>query len=276
MKRPILSIITINFNNRIGLEKTLESVFNQSNTSFEYIIVDGGSSDGSKELLENNSAKISKYVSEPDGGIYNAMNKGAKMASGKYITYLNSGDILHDNDVVKDVLSDLSSNDSDDILFGKIVNVFGNKEFECSFNHELSLISLHYDVVNHSGSFIKRELQLKYPYREDLKICSDRQFFIEAIVFDNCSYGHIDRLISKFDKTGVSGPQSSEIMMKENDIILKSLLPPRIFSDYKATNLQLHQFTRELAGYNGFVKWLIKINKPVVNAYKWLNQIRKR
>ena len=91
---PLISIITVNFNDKIGLERTLESVFSQNFRNFEYLVIDGGSNDGSKDLLEKNSEKINYWVSEPDKGIYNAMNKGISFAKGEYLIFLNSGDHL--------------------------------------------------------------------------------------------------------------------------------------------------------------------------------------
>lgn len=99
-----LSIITINYNNVNGLQKTLESVFRQTCKEFEYIVVDGASEDGSKELLEQFLAKADfpfRWISEPDNGIYAAMNKGIRMAQGEYLHFLNSGDWLTDEKVVE-------------------------------------------------------------------------------------------------------------------------------------------------------------------------------
>ena len=96
-----LSIITINFNDAKGLEKTIQSVINQTYKDFEYIVVDGASTDGSVDVIKKYSNKLTHWVSEPDTGIYNAMNKGTRMASGEYCLYLNSGDFLADNDVLE-------------------------------------------------------------------------------------------------------------------------------------------------------------------------------
>ncbi len=89
-----LSIITVNLNNKDGLQKTIDSVISQTFKDFEWIVIDGGSTDGSKELIEKYSDYISYWVSEPDKGIYNAMNKGIKVAKGDYLEFLNSGDIF--------------------------------------------------------------------------------------------------------------------------------------------------------------------------------------
>jgi len=99
-KGPILSIITVNLNDVEGLKKTMTSVLEQTWQEFEYIVIDGGSTDGSKEYIESFSDKISVWVSEPDAGIYNGMNKGIKVANGEYLLFLNSGDHLFDNRVL--------------------------------------------------------------------------------------------------------------------------------------------------------------------------------
>ena len=100
-----LSIITINWNNATGLEKTLQSVASQTFKEFEYVIVDGASTDGSVEVIRKYESQFAhlKWVSEPDTGIYNAMNKGIRMASGEYIQILNSADCLASEDVMKSI-----------------------------------------------------------------------------------------------------------------------------------------------------------------------------
>ena len=102
---PELSIITINLNNCAGLQKTLDSVFAQTFTDYEYLVIDGGSTDGSAELIKKQENKFVYCVSEKDNGIYHAMNKGIRKATGDYLLFLNSGDYL----VNDEVLSNCSS-----------------------------------------------------------------------------------------------------------------------------------------------------------------------
>ena len=97
------SIITVNFNNKEGLRKTIESVIRQSFRDFEYIVIDGGSTDGSADILKEYDAQIDYWVSEPDKGIYNAMNKGIVQAKGEYLNFMNSGDYFYDNQVLQHV-----------------------------------------------------------------------------------------------------------------------------------------------------------------------------
>lgn len=156
-----LSIITINYNNSIGLRKTIESVVSQTDNTFEYIIVDGGSSDGSVDIIKQYADKISQWVSERDGGIYNAMNKGVRMAHGEYIMFLNSGDILYDNNVIGHVLPKLKA----DICVGNLVSDKGGrmtppdeKNLTMSF---LFVAHLHTLLLSPDENFWKSTLSVK-------------------------------------------------------------------------------------------------------------------
>ena len=114
-----LSIITINLNNYEGLKKTISSIRCQNWHNFEWIIIDGGSTDGSTELIESVSKDLTFWCSESDKGIYNAMNKGVAMCSGKYVLFMNSGDSLHDSKVLEDIFQDQQYDA--DILIGQVL-----------------------------------------------------------------------------------------------------------------------------------------------------------
>ena len=129
-----LSIITVNLNNKDGLQKTIDSVISQTYKDFEWIIIDGGSTDGSKELIENYSDYVSYWVSEPDKGIYNAMNKGIKQSHGEYLQFLNSGDIFIEDNTLKQVVSQLVN---EDIVFGYAVIINNNTKKRVNIRHEL-------------------------------------------------------------------------------------------------------------------------------------------
>ena len=116
MSNKKLSVITINYNNKNGLIKTINSVINQTYKDFEFIIIDGGSTDGSLEVIQEYSGQINYWVSEPDNGIYHAMNKGIVMAKGEYCNFMNSGDCFFDEQVLKNAFS---HNLSVDIFIGK-------------------------------------------------------------------------------------------------------------------------------------------------------------
>ncbi|WP_373940767.1 glycosyltransferase [Polaribacter sejongensis] len=126
MKNKDITIITINYNNLLGLKKTMQSVFDQTYKDVEYVIIDGGSTDGSKEYILDNAEKLAYWVSEPDNGIYNAMNKGIAKATGEYLLFLNSGDFLCDNYVLSKFSLELKDAD---IYYGNLIKVRQNGSF---------------------------------------------------------------------------------------------------------------------------------------------------
>jgi glycosyltransferase involved in cell wall biosynthesis len=223
-----ISIITINYNNKEGLAKTIKSVINQSTNDFEYIVVDGGSSDGSLDVIKKNALSIHYWVSEKDTGIYNAMNKGTKAAHGDYCLFLNSGDILIDSDIIKNVLA---FNFSADIISGDEKYTSGRKT---KAPKRVSMKTFIIGSLPHQATFIKRELLLDNPYDERFKIGGDWRFFIQVLIYKNVSYEKIPMVISLFDTTGISSTESkqSERRLFEKELC-RDILPSRIEDDYK-------------------------------------------
>lgn len=223
-----LSIITINFNDKEGLIKTINSVVNQSTNDFEYIVIDGGSSDGSLDVIKENASSIHYWVSEKDSGIYNAMNKGTKAAHGDYCLFLNSGDILINNDVIKHALS---YNFSADIISGDIKFTSGRK---AKAPKRVSMKTFIIGSLPHQATFIKREILLDNPYDERFKIGGDWRFFIQVLIYKNVSYEKIPMVISLFDTSGISSTESkqSERRLFEKELC-RDILPSRVEDDYK-------------------------------------------
>lgn len=203
-----VSILTINLNNRNGLDKTMQSVFNQTFTDYEYIVIDGGSNDGSKELIEENSNKIDYWISERDNGLYHAMNKAIKMSNGEYCFFLNSGDYF----VNTNVLTDVFKHPTDaDIISGNVLKVRENGRWNRVKSHEVvSLHKLMIASLPHQASFIKRYLfeEVGY-YNEKYKIVSDWEFFLKALILNNYTYQHFEIDISYFFLDGISSQKSS-------------------------------------------------------------------
>lgn len=222
-----LSIITINLNNYDGLKRTMQSVVGQSFRDFEWIVVDGGSTDGSKELLEEYSESITKWISEPDKGIYNAMNKGIRMAEGEYLLFLNSGDSLLNETVLEDVIPYLNEADClvgniSDSNLGNITHVD---------NNSLQPGSLLYNLINyslpHQGTFFRSSIFEQYGlYREDFTIVSDWIFFVDTLLLGRASLKYIPVIVSLFDGNGISrvNPQKRiserNRYMKERPLLL--------------------------------------------------------
>lgn len=225
-----LSIITINYNNAEGLRRTMESVLNQSCRDFEYIVIDGGSSDASKDIILSHRDRLSHWVSEPDEGIYNAMNKGILAATGEYCLFLNSGDYLYADSVIENILN-MSYNE--DIVSFVTINTDGKVSHRKKAPENLSLYSLIDASLPHPSTLIKRSILEKMGgYDESYKIVSDWIFFIEALVFTNSSYRTIDYNLSVFDRTSFSvSTHQSDLRDFETKRYLNSRLP-RVLPDY--------------------------------------------
>ncbi|SKB60194.1 Glycosyltransferase involved in cell wall bisynthesis [Salegentibacter holothuriorum] len=231
-KSHLISIITINLNNLGGLRKTMKSVFEQSWQEFEYIIIDGGSTDGSKEYIESNSDKIDHWVSEPDKGIFNGMNKGIKRANGEYLLFLNSGDWLYDEKVLNIAAEKL---DSCDVFYGNIIKVFpdGREILDKGTNgEEITLETFGNGSLNHPSSFIGKHLFDKYGlYDENLQIVSDWKFFLIALGLNNAKVSYINQPFSYFDVTGISSNNYGQIE-RERDQVLNKEVPTPILKDF--------------------------------------------
>lgn len=225
-----LSIITVNLNNKEGLKKTCDSIISQSFEDFEWIVIDGGSTDGSKELIEKYQNHITYWVSEPDKGIYNAMNKGIKVANGEYLQFLNSGDFF----VSKQTLSHFFSyGENEDILYGKVLNSTNKKAYYNSFqNKRIYCSDLYHSTICHQASFIKKSLfgQIGF-YDETLKITSDWKFLFEAILINKCSYRYINIDVVYYDPFGISS-LNQQTNIKERQELLTQYLPDYVIDDY--------------------------------------------
>jgi glycosyltransferase involved in cell wall biosynthesis len=217
-----LSVITVNLNNAIGLEKTIHSVINQNLKDFEFIIIDGGSTDESLRIINKNEKKISYWISEPDKGIYNAMNKGIKKAVGEYCFFLNSGDCLHDEYVLEKVFS-YSGNEQ--ILYGNAL-IFKNGKEQLKDYPDEKKITFRYltkSIICHQSMFFKKSLFDLYGFfNEKLKYAADWEFYLLAIARYNVSIHKINIPISKFDLTGISNDLDNwPEMLIEREAILK-------------------------------------------------------
>jgi len=202
---PKLSIITINLNNREGLERTLQSVINQTFTDFEYIIIDGGSTDGSVEVIQSLNPSIPQsftWISEPDTGIYNAMNKGIKLANGEYLQFLNSGDWLYSDTVLEEVFA---LNRTEDILYGDryIVSEIATLRLE-QYPTNLTFDFFLEGTICHQSIFSKRSLFINDGFNESLKIAADWEFLLKHIILENCSTHKIDNVIVYYQDNGIS------------------------------------------------------------------------
>lgn len=197
--KPLLSIITINLNDVNGLKKTINSVINQTFQDFEYIIIDGGSSDKSIELIQNNNERINYWVSEKDSGIFNAMNKGIKVANGTYLLFLNSGDVLNGSSALQDFIS--SPDFEGDIIYGDYKFENGEKIYPDKLTPYFFIKS----SLPHQSTFFHRSVFEKIGlFDEKYTICADRAFYLKCLISNKFIFKHIKYPLTLFELNGIS------------------------------------------------------------------------
>lgn len=196
-----LSIITVNLNNKLGLEKTLRSIESQSFQSYEHIIIDAKSTDGSLQTIIEYSQRTSRlhfWVSEPDKGIYDGMNKGIKNATGEYLYFLNSGDCL-----TPEILQRIPF-DGTQYIYGNTIVKTQAKEESKTYPNIPDFIYLSNNSLAHQTCFIHRTLFSDKEYDTNYRIIADWVHCFESIILERCSYKHIPLTISICDGNGVS------------------------------------------------------------------------
>ena len=224
------SIITVNYNNKEGLRHTIESVIHQTFRDFEFIIIDGGSTDGSVDILKEYDKQITCWVSEKDSGIYNAMNKGIAKATGEYLNFMNSGDCFY----APDILEKVANYQYDaDFIVGKDYHYNVKKQRGHASVQPPRTTMIHFFIatLDHQSTFIKRELFNNSPYDENHRLVSDWIFFTEKIVKEGKSVQFIPDIICRREEGGLS-EQQREKNRKEINEYLHQLLPDGIYQDY--------------------------------------------
>lgn len=271
---PKLTIITINFNNSQGLQKTMESLLQQSSRDFEYIVVDGASTDTSLQVISCQLSVISeeksgevirndisvKWISEPDNGIYHAMNKGIRMAKGDYVQFLNSGDVLAATDVTERMINKLEnkeqrakskeqrnvSEEQINILYGNMLKPYKGKVInDRGFAGRVpTMLDFYRGTLNHSPAYIKRSLFDTYGlYDETLKIVSDYKWYVQVIAINGIVPVYVDIDVTIFDMSGIS-TLNSTLDRAERRKVLEELLPLSVLCDYEKYAFPIDQINR--------------------------------
>lgn len=200
----LLSIITVNLNNQKGLKNTIDSVIQQTNNDFEYLIIDGGSADGSKEIIAANQHQINYWISEPDKGIYNAMNKGIAKATGKYLLFLNSGDTLSNSNTIAQLKPHLKNSDLY-YTHAKVIKKSEKNFFYVFYPKKISFKYLIMRSLNHQNSILKKTAITQLGgYSEAYQIVSDWALML-AMFREQHQFTFIPNLIiSNFEDGGFS------------------------------------------------------------------------
>ncbi len=233
--QPLISIITIHYNHGVGLRRTVESILAQTERkAFEWIVIDGGSTDGSAEFLKGISADIDVLVSEKDGGIYDAMNKGLGKAQGQYVWFVNAGDALHDESVVKVVVAAVRGFEKNHAGFLPEV-VFGDTMFIDQEGMSIGLISqlkpqpfpkklnknsFRFGMnVCHQSILVKRSIAGKYD--EQYRLAADVDWIIAALKSMNGQSLRVESVLSNFETGGSSYQHTKKAWKERYDVLTK-------------------------------------------------------
>lgn len=233
---PKISIVTINYNNKIGLKKTIESVVKQTYKNFEYIIIDGGSTNEDIQIIKKYENRINYWISESDKGVYHAMNKGIKVATGDYIIFMNSGDVFFDKEVLQKNAPLFDTNAY--FIYGNNFKEKGSSKRLKTYPSELTFSFFYSSSLNHQATFIKKAaFDLLFYYDENKKIAADWELFIVGICKENLPYQYINQTISIFDFTGVSTNQKFQSITDQERKDTFEKYFPVFYKDYENLSL---------------------------------------
>ena len=257
-----LSIITINYNAVNGLRKTIDSVVSQSFKDYEWIVIDGGSTDGSRELLKQNRDHFAFWCIEPDNGIYTAINKGLRHANGEYVLFLNSGDWLYSETVLEKVFTHIDG--KQDIYYGDYVQVNdGGRLNSITLPEELGFFFFPYNNICHQATFYRRTLFENNPYDESYSIVSDWAMNLK-LLFEGRTFKHLNQFIVYYDNQGKSSAANSK-HHEERTAAFEKYVPQQIKIDLaryeKNYHFSRHRKSSRMIIDNAirFAQWLDKL-----------------
>ena len=232
MNIPLISIITVVYNNRDLLEKTIQTVANQCYRPFEYIVVDGNSTDGTIDIIKKYETEISTWISEKDTGIYNAMNKAVGLTNGEWIFFLNAGDLFV-NEYVLEKISPYLTDNENDVVYGDILKqdksgaLFVKKSTPPGDKHKMYFC--------HQSVFCRTKICREMPFDETYSLSADFKFFKLAFL-KGFRFKQIDLPITIFDTTGASHQnrikgllENIKIIKETNHLARKIKLLPRLY-----------------------------------------------
>lgn len=250
-KMPKISVITVTFNSKACLVETINSTLEQTYGNIEYIIVDGASTDGTDSVIKQFQNDIDKIISEPDLGIYDAMNKGFSSASGDYVLFMNAGDIFENRNIINQIFQQQNHCANGDLIvgFSRMVSTSGNQQ-EIWPRKSMDRY-LHFP---HQATFISKRIYSKYLYDQKFQISGDREYFARINNKENLNIKLIDNIVSRNVLGGVSNNGSRELTKSIEDLM--------VINTYN--NLSLRGFTKTM------VKTILK-----TLIYRYLSQSRR-
>ena len=242
----LVSIITINYNNSEGLLRTLTSVKNQNTTNYELIVIDGGSLENDLLIINSFKSIISYTISEKDKGVYDAMNKGIKQATGDFLIFMNSGDAFYENDTLQKFEDLKMLHQQYDVIYGDVnaVGLYSQQIIQQPFNLSRSFFLNH--TLNHQATFIHKKLFDEFGlYSTHYKISSDYEFFLKCYLKYPKKFSYHPFVVCDFYMDGISQNSNNfKLVGQEREVIhqlyftkkeliqLKKLEPKKKFSKY--------------------------------------------
>ena len=235
---PLFSIITVCLNEP-NLERTCESIVNQSYQNFEWLVIDGGSDEKSLRLFEKYKSRMSYFVSEKDNGIYHAMNKGILQAKGQYCNFMNAGDSFYTPDALERATKVLEGEPEIDVLYG---NALTSQErlVRPELKYELGEY-LYYTTFPHQSTFIRNKCFKHYGlYDAKLKIASDYKYFL-LLYKNECIFRYFDVIISYMDQSGISSnPLNRKLLFSEREQIISEFYTSEEQAYFKQKEREFH------------------------------------
>ena len=261
-KKP-LSVVTVNYNNAGGLERTARSIVDQTRLGdVEWIVIDGGSTDGSRDVMARYADMIAYSVSEPDRGVYHAMNKGVDAATGEYLLFLNSGDLFFDNTIVEDFIRRGST---EDVVYGNVVltDTDGKETGHTVLPPEPLMPSFFWhNNLCHQGIFFNRRCFDTYRYNESLRISADLELVL-TLLYERYRFGSFDRFIARYDNSGISStPEGKTTLEKEFNEMLH-----RIFAEGVLAEIQRNFQYQDVD--------IARMSIDIINSPRWVRQITR-
>lgn len=199
---PLISVVTVTYNASDSLEGTIESISKQTYPQIEHVVIDGGSSDGTVDIIRSHESFIDYWTSEPDNGIYDAMNKGVRAATGDYVFFINAGDAFFSHDTVADVTSVIREDPTIDLLYGdtRLVDGDGTSSIWRAYGIESLWMTM---ITSHQSTVFRRQCLVDHPYDTRMKISAD----FEAIYYlytQGCVFRYFQNVIASFNTEGIS------------------------------------------------------------------------
>lgn len=201
MDQPVISVITVTFNAAKVVEKTIQSVVSQTYDKLEYLIIDGASKDNTMDIVDHYRGQIERFgrvLSEPDKGLYDAMNKGVRLATGDWILFMNADDVFADKDVVADVAAFIQTHPEADALCGDALVIYEYGTYPQVSKPE----ELHRRMsVSHQTTFVRTERLREHPFNTQYRFAADYEQ-LSSLWLNGCHFVHMDRTIARLEMRG--------------------------------------------------------------------------